>query len=326
MKTSPDLIDSINRLTKALYQLNSIDLMLSLLKTEINSVFGFNLIWLYQFVDNQKNQLKLISVKGNRQQLIKNNYDFIDIRQDKMLENILKNHSPVYIEDARLDSSTNKEIIQVWGNRTLINCQLFIHDKSIGIFGTGSFLDEGVKPLNPQQITYFNAITNALAIALDRLKYKTISMQDPLTNLDNKRALKIHADTILSLAQRNQHKVAVIFIDLDNFKPANDTFGHNFGDQVLKHFANRLTRVLRYSDIKIRYGGDEFVVILPEINDESSIKTVIDNIDTHCTDIRIGNIHYQLSFSAGWSVYPYDGQNIYDLIEQADHRMYNLKQ
>lgn len=326
MRTSAELIDSINRLTQALYQINSIDLMLNLLKAEIKTLFGFNLIWLYEFADNKNAQIKLISVKGPRQHQIAANYPVIDIKQDKMLENIFKNKAPVYIEDARLDSTTNKQMIASWGNRTIINCQLYVRDKSLGVFGTGSFFDEGVKPLSQEDITYFNVISNALAIALDRINHKAISMQDPLTGLDNKRALKINADAIIELAQRNKQNAAVIFIDLNNFKPANDTYGHSFGDEVLKHFAKGLNETLRRSDIKARYGGDEFVIILPNIDDESSIKKVVDDIKTHCTDIKVGDIHYQLGFSAGWSIYPYDGTNIRELIEQADHRMYTQKQ
>ncbi|WP_440906516.1 GGDEF domain-containing protein (plasmid) [Catenovulum sp. SX2] len=325
MRSSSELIDSINRLTQALYQINSVDLMLNVLKAEITALFGFNLIWLYEFADNQSTQIKLISIKGKRQQQIAADYPVIDIKQDKMLENIFKNKTPVYIEDARTDSSTNKEIIRSWGNRTIINCQLYVRDKSLGVFGTGSFFDEGVKPLTQEEITYFNVISNALAMALDRVNHKAIAMQDPLTGLDNKRALQINADAILELAQRNQQNAAVIFIDINNFKPANDTYGHAFGDEVLKYFANSLHQTLRRSDIKARYGGDEFVIILPNIEDESSIKKVIDDIKMHCTDIQIGNIHYQLHFSAGWSVYPYDGVTIQQLIERADHRMYTQK-
>ncbi|WP_016953901.1 GGDEF domain-containing protein [Catenovulum agarivorans] len=325
MRTSSELIDSINRLTQALYQINSIDLMLNLLKAEITTLFGFNLIWLYEFADNQSTQIKLISVKGKRQQAISADYPVIDIKQDKMLEKIFQSKSPVYIEDARIDDTTNKEIIKTWGNRTIINCQLYVRDKSLGVFGTGSFFDEGVKPLTQEEITYFNVISNALAMALDRINHKVISMQDPLTGLDNKRALNINAEAILELAQRNEQNAAVIFIDLNNFKPANDTYGHAFGDEVLKFFANSLNKTLRRSDIKARYGGDEFVIVLPNIRDESSIKKVIDDIKMHCTDVKIGDIQYQLSFSAGWSIFPFDGTSIQDLIEQADQRMYIQK-
>ncbi|GEM_PF-1592014 len=320
-----DLIKSISRLTKSLYYTENIDQMLDLLHAEIKQQFGFNLIWLYEFVDNQQAKIKLMGVKGAMKHKIEQNYPVIHAQNDQMIENIFEQNMPVYIEDARVDPTTDKRMVKAWGNRTLINCQLFIKGKSIGTLGTGSFYDEGVKPMSSQDIAYFESLANALSIALDRINYKTISMLDPLTGLDNKRALEINANTLLRLAKRNKQKAAVIFIDLDNFKPANDQYGHAFGDNVLKLFAAGLKKILRASDIKARYGGDEFVLILPSIKDESSVKKVIDNISAHCTKITMGEISYQVQFSAGWSVYPYDGQNIHELITQADYRMYSDK-
>lgn len=325
MSNASELLNSINRLTDKLYQINSVELMLSLLHAELKLMFGYNLVWLYEFLNNRKSQIRLISVKGERQQHIEQTYPVIDIREDQMFTNIFSSSKPVYLEDARIDNTPNQKMVEAWGNRTLINSQLFIHDKSLGAFGTGSFNDEGVKPLTKDEIAYFGTISNVLAIALDRINYKSMSMQDPLTGLDNKRSLKINADSILALAKRNHQKAGVIFIDLDNFKPVNDTYAHHFGDQILKLFADGLSRILRRSDIKARYGGDEFVLILPSITDDSSIKKVIGEINTYCTNLSVDEIHYQLRFSAGWAVYPYDGETIIELIEHADSRMYSDK-
>lgn len=97
---------------------------------------------------------------------------------------------------------------------------------------------------------------------------------DSLTNLPNRRLLNDRLEHALRQARRNKRNLALMFLDLDNFKPVNDTWGHQVGDQLLTEVARRLTQSIRASDTVARTGGDEFIILLPEITDASDAETV----------------------------------------------------
>ena len=238
MNNSSSLLNSLSGLTKGLYRVETVDSMMAFLQGEIEKQFGFDLVWLYAFHNNEKSALKLISVVGKDQTKIEKEYPAIDIIHDQMLANVFSNENAIYIEDARIDPTTNKEIVNELGNRTIINCQLFIGGESLGAFGTGSFSEQGVRSFSSDEIAYFEAISSAVSITLDRINHRQLSYTDPLTKFENKRGLKNSSEILLSLAKRNNTNLAIIYIDLNNFKQLNDNLGHAFGDAALKSFAS----------------------------------------------------------------------------------------
>ncbi|MEW6982532.1 GGDEF domain-containing protein [Colwelliaceae bacterium 6471] len=299
--------------------------MMTYLQAEMELLFGFSSTWLYAFQGNSKKTSQLISVVGKNQKEIERQYPSIDITNDKMMEEIFKSDVPVYVEDARIDPHTDKQIVSALDYRTLINCQLFLHGKSLGLIGAGSFSTEGVQAMSSDERAYFSALANIVSITLDRISYREKSLLDPLTGLDNKRGLEVNAETLLTLAQRNNQNVAIVFIDINNFKPINDQFGHDVGDSALIAFSQCLKSILRRSDLVARVGGDEFVLLLSDVKDEESIRKLIDQIDVKCSPIKSDENSLDMSFSAGYSVFPKDGTNLDKLINLADKRMYQVK-
>lgn len=160
--------------------------------------------------------------------------------------------------------------------------------------------------------------------AEERIQY--LAHHDYLTNLANRACLVDRAEQALRLAQRNQRHMAIIFIDLDRFKPINDLYGHDVGDQVLCTIAERLQKAVRASDTVCRQGGDEFVILLPEYKQQANLVQLANKLLTHIEQpcVILGH-HLTLSASMGIATYPEDGQLLDEIIQQADAAMYRAK-
>jgi len=119
----------------------------------------------------------------------------------------------------------------------------------------------------------------------------------------------------------------LLFIDLDRFKEVNDRFGHSAGDQVLRQVARRLSECLREVDTITRYGGDEFVVLLEEIEDPREVEQVTTRMrDVLAEPIAIDVGAVRVTCSIGAALYPRDGEDIFSLIQRADRAMYRAKE
>jgi diguanylate cyclase (GGDEF)-like protein/PAS domain S-box-containing protein len=148
---------------------------------------------------------------------------------------------------------------------------------------------------------------------------------DTLTQLPNRNLLRERASQALIQAQRHGHTLAIMFLDLDHFKNINDTLGHSVGDELLIHIAQHLKHSLREEDTIARQGGDEFVLLLPEI-DEAGAITVAEKLIEHITrPIQIAQHHLVVTPSIGIAIYPRDGQDFGTLSSHADAAMYKAK-
>lgn len=153
-----------------------------------------------------------------------------------------------------------------------------------------------------------------------------LAYQDPLTGLNNMRYVDTLFDKALMLATRPHQFLAVIYIDLDNFKPINDTAGHSAGDKTLKLIAKKLKDNTRSTDICARVGGDEFVVVATQIENEEHVHLIAKKLLSVLTEeIQIEGKTYTLGASIGISLYPKDGSNLEQLIKNADAAMYEIK-
>ncbi|MFA5172445.1 MAG: EAL domain-containing protein [Sulfuriferula sp.] len=153
------------------------------------------------------------------------------------------------------------------------------------------------------------------------------STHDALTGLPNRTLLIDRLEQYISLADRYQSKVAIAFIDLDQFKVINDSMGHHVGDELLKNMASRLSKCVRDSDTVVRLGGDEFVLLLTglhEIEDVSEgMQRVLTAVAEPCT---IENREFVISCSIGISIYPDDAKDTSALLKYSDAAMYKSKQ
>jgi diguanylate cyclase (GGDEF)-like protein len=154
-----------------------------------------------------------------------------------------------------------------------------------------------------------------------------MAYHDSLTGLPNRKLFSDRLDIALAHARRNQNKVVVAMIDLDNFKEINDTLGHIVGDLFLKATAERLDAALRKGDTIARFGGDEFLLILPDVKViEDAIQVAQKIIDISCKPLLIDTHQFVVTMSIGMAVYPNDGTDEGMLVKNADITMYQAKQ
>jgi diguanylate cyclase (GGDEF)-like protein/PAS domain S-box-containing protein len=176
-------------------------------------------------------------------------------------------------------------------------------------------------------------IVNYVGVFLDiseryeaEAKIQYIAHHDYLTGLPNRRLLVERSEQALTLAKRHNRIMAILFIDLNRFKPINDQYGHAVGDEILIIIAKRLLSAIRKSDTVCRQGGDEFVILLPEVSSRDEMLNLAikcrNEIEQPCC---INGIQHSVSASIGIATYPYNGNTIDSIIQAADDAMYCAK-
>lgn len=152
---------------------------------------------------------------------------------------------------------------------------------------------------------------------------------DALTGLPNRTLFLDRLALAVSQAARSEQQLAVLFIDLNDFKHVNDTFGHNVGDELLRNVAARLKMSLREGDTLSRYGGDEFTVLLPSIEGPQDASVVADKLlQSLSTPMKLENdsVRILVKVCIGIALYPEDGADTKELLNSADKAMYRIKE
>jgi diguanylate cyclase (GGDEF)-like protein/PAS domain S-box-containing protein len=159
------------------------------------------------------------------------------------------------------------------------------------------------------------------------LEMSHLAQHDALTDLPNRLLLNDRLAQAISLALRNRHQLAVLYLDLDGFKNINDSLGHSVGDKLLQSVALCLSAAVRKSDTVSRQGGDEFVILLPEVAHAADAAITAEKILTELKKTHsIGEHRLHVTVSIGVSTYPGSGDDAESLIKNADTAMYHAKQ
>jgi diguanylate cyclase (GGDEF)-like protein len=152
---------------------------------------------------------------------------------------------------------------------------------------------------------------------------KFYSEKDALTGIYNRRFIEATLPRLMTKTDQKNQQLAFILLDINDFKLINDYFGHNEGDKYLKIIAKLLMNSVRKNDIVARWGGDEFLIVLPNIQNMNSINETINNIQTglkNCSTVQL-----EIGLSIGTSIYPNDATAFTELLQLADNKMYNIK-
>lgn len=168
-------------------------------------------------------------------------------------------------------------------------------------------------------------VTGAIEVAHLHEQLKTLAATDALTGLANRRCFLQRLEAEMARARRTGRSVSVVVVDLDGFKEINDTYGHAKGDEVLVQVAEALARGVRTADLAARFGGDEFVLMLPETTMER-VEEILNRLELPGMTVpgQPGSSK-NLSFSWGAAAYPYDGDSPERLLQSADRRLYEMK-
>ena len=173
-------------------------------------------------------------------------------------------------------------------------------------------------------VLIFHDVTEARAMAM---RMTHLAHHDQLTNLPNRVLLRDRIQQAIAQAKRHRNQVALLYIDLDGFKHVNDSLGHPVGDKLLRLVAERLTTCVRSTDTVCRQGGDEFVILLPEIDQPASAGQIAEKlVNAGAALYRIDGHELHVSFSIGIAVFPDNGSDVDVLMRNADIAMYHAKE
>lgn len=185
------------------------------------------------------------------------------------------------------------------------------------------------KPFN--RIELIARVSLAAKNRLLQKQLQNLAHYDQLTGLVNRTLFLNRLDQFMGLANRQKTRLALLFVDLDNFKPLNDTLGHKLGDIALQLAARKLLSSVRDTDTVGRFGGDEFVILLPDITNRDSIQRILDKIEAEFSEPLLlhqskgGLLDWPLGASVGYAIYPDDSDNCQELLKLADAKMYKAK-
>lgn len=178
-------------------------------------------------------------------------------------------------------------------------------------------------------------VARAFNMMTENLRETTVSKEvfeyqathDGLTGLPNRHLLADRLEQAVFMARRYDKKLAVLFLDLDNFKLINDSLGHEMGDKTLQAIAQRLQDSVRASDTVSRQSGDEFVVLLSEVSEYAGVATVAEKIIQNVSQpLTLENHELPVTCSVGVSLYPKDGESVQELMKNADAALYRAKE
>lgn len=154
-----------------------------------------------------------------------------------------------------------------------------------------------------------------------------LAFHDPLTNLSNRRSFINHLRNEMISSKSSGSKIAVLYIDIDNFKTINDQWGHNVGDLVLSEVANMMQSTISEKDLAARLGGDEFAVMVKDLHDsEGAIRVVEHLLHKFQQPLKVNGQEFALTSSIGVAVFPEHGDSPEDLLKNADTALYSIKE
>ncbi len=239
---------------------------------------------------------------------------------------------PFLVRNLEEDPRFNQKNKQYYKTPSFVSVPLKIDDRIIGVLNLSDKTSGEV--FDDEDLKLIQTFATHAAIILDRKslydqteELKRLSITDPLTGLLNRRYLQDRLEEELSRTRRSGRNMCLLMADLDGFKTFNDTYGHLAGDRILKHVAEVIMKSVRTMDVVSRYGGDEFIVILPETDMTLAVK-IADRLNKDLLKEALPaeySIGQAITASIGIVSYPQHGETAAELLENVDKAMYHAK-
>ncbi len=226
------------------------------------------------------------------------------------------------------ESFLRKDTAVQLGLNTGIAFPIIYENQMLGVI---EFFSKSVIPSTPDLLQWFESVGNQFGIFLMRKHMEKqmlyLAEHDTLTGLSNRSLLEQYLNTALTTAAKNNQVLAILFLDLDHFKYVNDSMGHQSGDLLLKEISERFRECIRKQDTISRLGGDEFIIILPNLHQKEEITEIIVRLQQQLsTRITLKDQEFFMTASIGISLYPENGSTVETLIKSADIAMYAAKE
>jgi diguanylate cyclase (GGDEF)-like protein len=283
--------------------------------------------WSLLMVDEQRNELYFAIAVGEAAEALKN----VRLKVGEGIAGwVAKNGEPVISDDVQNDLRFAKHVddITQWQTRSVICIPLRSRLRVLGVI---QLVNVDMTQFNEPELFFLQSLCDYAAIAIENAKWvekiQELTITDDCTGLYNARHLYKTLDTEVYRSSRFGYEFSVLFIDLDHFKAVNDTYGHLIGSKLLAEIGYLVKAQLRLIDFAFRYGGDEFVVLLPQTGKDQALvvaKRLRDGLraSKFCHD---EGLNLNVRASIGLATYPHDARDAHDIIRQADEMMYLVK-
>ena len=242
---------------------------------------------------------------------------------------VLRDNKVMHLEGDALRSHAEFELLCACGDVDVwIGIPLHVNGEAIGLLTLQGF--SSVKSSLDYSVTLLEYVSNQIASAVDRLgmheRLKHLSLYDQLTNLPNRSLLLDRFDAAMARVRREGTRLMLLYIDVNDFKLINDTFGHDVGDKVLQTIGRRLVQAIRATDTVSRIGGDEFICLIEGVFAEQSIQHIVENVRTKVNgNVTIDSFKIDISISVGMAIASGDNATLDALMASADKLMYAEK-
>lgn len=284
--------------------------------------------WSLLLADEERGDLYFEIVVGERAEKIKNMRlkmgegiaGWVAVKGEKLL-------IPDVSKDERF--TLNVDLVSGFETRSVACVPLKCKGKILGVIELVNKV--GRSKFSEEDLFILTTLADYAAIALENAQYfhkvKELTITDDVTRLYNSRYMYDYLDQEMRRSQRYEMELSIIFLDLDYFKNVNDTYGHLVGSRLLREIAKVIITCLRDVDIAVRYGGDEFVVILPSTPKKKAVLVAERIRDSMKNTVFLQSQGLKIKQTASFGVasFPKDANNKLDLIRQADKAMYQIK-
>jgi diguanylate cyclase (GGDEF)-like protein len=283
--------------------------------------------WSLLMVDEEHGDLYFAIAVGDKAEALK------DIRL-KLGEGIAgwvaKYGEPLVLADVEADPRFARRVDEAT-NMVTHSIVCFPLRSRLRVLGVIQLVNVDLTQFGEQEIFFLQSLCDYAAIAIENARWveriQELTITDDCTGLYNARHLYKTLETEVYRSSRFGYEFSLLFIDLDHFKSVNDTHGHLIGSKLLAEIGYLIKAQLRLIDFAFRYGGDEFVVLLPQTSKDSALvvaKRLRDGFRSS-TFIQDENLNLSVRASIGLATYPHDARTAHDLIRQADGMMYLVK-
>jgi len=283
---------------------------------QITTHFGYEIIGIYLVDDDGEHATlewtvdEISEFRGTK----------IDIGEGGIIGRVIESGQPYYAADVSMVPFHGPKEFK---KKSEFSIPLKIQNKIIGVLDIESLLMDAF-PKSVRNLLVALGAQIAMAIERSRLFEETrrLSTEDPLTGAVNRRIMEEKLMQEISQAKINNEEFAILFLDLDNFKEFNDKYGHQRGDEGLLSFSLMIKETLQDSDLLGRYGGDEFISLLPKTDIQRAIKVASQMLKK----VKENEMLEGLTLSIGIGVFPYDGKDLVELVRYADNACYLAKE
>jgi diguanylate cyclase (GGDEF)-like protein len=283
--------------------------------------------WSLLMVDDNQEELYFAIAVGTAAESLKN----VRLRVGEGIAgHVAKYGEKLIVPDVRSDRRFAKRIDEMtqWETQSIICMPL---KSKLRVLGVIQLINVDMKQFSGQEAFFLQALCDYAAIAIENAraveKIQELTITDDCTGLYNARHLYKTLETEVYRSARFGYEFSVLFIDLDHFKQVNDTHGHLIGSKLLAEIGYLIKAQLRLIDFAFRYGGDEFVVLLPQTGKDSALvvaRRLRDSLRSSAFCKEEG-LNLNIRASIGLATYPHDAKSPHDIIRQADEMMYVVK-